>query len=200
MVCEDVIMIIYKAIDKSFFQQYDEIPMTVHVKSEYKIEKIINGLGGFLIKEVPVEPYIKDLGKYQIAMEYETHFDISRWQFYMAFDGKQPVGAITLVSKTPGVNMLDGRDDLCVLWDIRVLEEYKHMGIGKRLFELSVEWAKEHDLNQIKIECQNNNVPACKFYHKHGAVLSKVDEYAYYNDKEIQNEIQFIWYLDLSEK
>lgn len=51
---------------------------------------------------------------------------------------------------------------------------------------------------QMKIECQNNNVEACKFYHKQGAaVLGKIDEYAYYNDVEDRNEVQFIWYLDL---
>ncbi|MBW9159119.1 hypothetical protein G9F71_026155 [Clostridium sp. FP2] len=49
----------------------------------------------------------------------------------------------------------------------------------------------------MKFECQNNNVPACKFYDKHGAVLRKIDEYAYYNDVDSRDEIQFIWYLDL---
>ena len=47
------------------------------------------------------------------------------------------------------------------------------------------------------IECQNNNVAACKFYHKQGAVLSKIDMYAYYSEPEIRDEIQFIWYLDI---
>ncbi|WP_160166418.1 hypothetical protein [Clostridium sp. Ade.TY] len=49
----------------------------------------------------------------------------------------------------------------------------------------------------MKIECQNNNVNACKFYNKQGAVLSKIDEYAYYEDIEDRDEVQLIWYLDL---
>ena len=52
----------------------------------------------------------------------------------------------------------------------------------------------------MKIECQNNNVPACKFYHKQGAVLSAVDEYAYYNEPEYRHEIQFIWFLNSENK
>lgn len=40
-------MITYKQVDKSYFEIYDKIPMKVHVESEYKIEKIDNGLGGF---------------------------------------------------------------------------------------------------------------------------------------------------------
>lgn len=193
-------MIAYKAVDKTYFSLYDQVSMIVNVESEYFIEKIDNGLGGIIIKEQPVTPYIKDLGKYEIASEYEKNFNITNWQFYMAFDGDIPVGAITLVSRTKEINMLDDRDDLCVLWDIRVADGYKgykYKGIGQRLFDYGREWAKKQGLKQIKIECQNNNVPACKFYHKQGAVLSKIDEYAYYNDEEARHEVQLIWYLDI---
>ena len=48
-----------------------------------------------------------------------------------------------------------------------------------------------------KIECQNNNIPAVKFYHKQGAVLSAINEYAYYNEPEYRHETQFIWFLDI---
>lgn len=188
-------MITYKAVDKSYFPLYDQVSIQVNVESEYKLEKVDNGLGGFILKEQRVTPYIKDLGKYERATEYEKNFDITNWQFFMAFDGELPVGAITLASKTKGLNMLYGREDLCVLWDIRVEEGYKHRGIGQRLFDLGREWAREHGFTQMAIECQNNNVPACRFYHKQGAVLVKVDEYAYYHDVEIRDEVQFVWYL-----
>lgn len=48
-----------------------------------------------------------------------------------------------------------------------------------------------------KIECQNNNVTACRFYRSKGAVLCKIDEYAYYDHKEYRDEAQIIWYLDV---
>ena len=93
--------------------------------------------------------------------------------------------------------MLDGRDDMSVLWDIRVDDRYKRHGVGTKLFNMAVEWSKLNGLKQMKIECQNNNVQACRFYHKHGAVLGKIDEYAYYNDSYVEDEVQLIWYLDL---
>lgn len=37
----------------------------------------------------------------------------------MAFDDDVPVGAVTVVSRTDDVDMLDKRNDLCVLGDIR---------------------------------------------------------------------------------
>jgi ribosomal protein S18 acetylase RimI-like enzyme len=93
--------------------------------------------------------------------------------------------------------MLDGRDDLTVLWDIRVDDKYKQQGIGKKLFDLATDWSRNNGFKQMKIECQNNNVPACKFYHKQGEILRKIDEYAYIDDTESAFEVQLIWYLDL---
>lgn len=191
-------MLLYREIDRHFFEQYDQIPMRVHVTHELHLEKPDNGLGGLLLRKVPVPPYTKDLSRYEIASDYEKEFDISNWKFFMAFDGDRPVGGITLVSRTENVQMLDGRDDLCVLWDLRVHDDYKRRGIGEKLFYLGVQWATETGLKQIKIECQNNNVPACKFYKKQGAVLSAINEYAYYQDPAIRSEIQLIWYLDLA--
>lgn len=190
-------MITVKEVDKSFLELYDTVAMNVNVSSEYKVERINNGLGGFMLKEVQVEPYIKDLSVYERAAEYEERFDISNWRFYMAFDGDIPVGAMTVAGKTEKLNMLYGREDACVLWDIRIADAYKRNGIGQKLLDMGVSDAKKDGYRQMIIECQNNNVPACRFYRKQGAVLSKIDMYAYYLEPEIRDEIQFIWYLDI---
>jgi len=190
-------MITYKQVDKAYFPQYDTIPMLVHVASYYNIVKINRGLGGFELVETPTKPYIKDFGIYESATEYKKHFDITNWAIFMAFDGDKAVGGVTIASRTKGVNMLSGRDDLAVLWDIRVDDTYKHQGIGQTLFDRAVEWSKSQGLKQMKIECQNNNIPACNFYHKQGASLCAFDEYAYYGEPECRHEVQFIWFLDL---
>ena len=193
-------MITYKIVDKTYFPQYDLIPMIVHVSSHYNIEKINRGLGGFKLVETPVEPYIKDfcIGDDESVTRWEKRRDISNWAFFMAFDGERPVGAAAVASRDKTADMLDGRDDLAALWDIRVDDAYKHQGVGQKLFDMAVKWSREQGLVQMKIECQNNNVPACNFYHKQGAVLCAVDEYAYYNDlPEFRHEVRFIWFLDL---
>lgn len=51
----------------------------------------------------------------------------------MAFDENVPVGAMTIAGTTKGLNMLYGRTDACVLWDIRVADSYKHQGIGQKM-------------------------------------------------------------------
>lgn len=186
-----------KEMDKSCFQLYDQVSMNVDVSSEYHVNRIDNGLGGLVFEEVPVAPFVKDLSKYELAAEYEKMFDISNWRFYMAFDGESPVGAMTVAGPTEGMYMLGGRTDACVLWDIRVADGYKHKGIGQKMLDLGIKEAKADGYRLMIIECQNNNVPACKFYRKQGALLSKVDMNAYDSEPGLADEVQFIWHLDL---
>jgi ribosomal protein S18 acetylase RimI-like enzyme len=195
-------MIICKKVDKTYFPQYDLIPMQIYVSSYYKVDKTNRGLGGFTLVETHVKPYLKDFctGDDESVRRWEKHWDISNWAFFMAFDGEHPIGGATVVSRTKEINMLSGRDDLAVLWDIRIKDKYRHQGIGQALFDMATKWSYEQGLVQMKIECQNNNIPACKFYHKQGAVLSAIDEYAYYNKPEYRHETQFIWFLDLQAK
>ena len=190
-------MITYNEINEDYFEQYDTIPMLVPVRSILALKKIENGLGGILLEETPVKEYIKDLGAYAKAAEYADEFDITNWGFFMSFDGEKPIGAATIVAKPKDPRLVDGRDDLCLLWDLRVDDRYKQQGVGTSLLNMAVEWSRAKGYQQMKIECQNNNVQACKFYQKHGAVLGKIDEYAYYTEAAIKHEVQLVWYLDL---
>jgi len=195
-------LITYKKVDKTYFSQYDQIPMKINVSAYYNIEKHNRGLGGFSLVETPVEPYIKDFcnGKNKTISRWEKRWDTTNWAFFIAFYGDRPIGGATVATRTKEINMLSGRDDLAVLWDIRVDDDYKHKGIGQSLFDMAVKWSREQGLVQMKIECQNNNIPAIKFYHKQGAVLSAIDEYAYYNEPKYRHEIQLIWMLDLKKR
>lgn len=190
-------MIEFKEVDKSYFPQYDEVTQNVEVESIYAVKRIDSGLGGFIFEEEKVTPYIKDLSVYERAVEYEKTFDISNWRFYMAFDGDVPVGAMTVAGTTENLNMLFGRKDACVLWDIRVADPYKHQGIGQRLIDMAIDGARADGYKLMFIECQNNNVKACKFYKKQGALLSKIDMNAYEDEPGLEKEVQFIWTLDL---
>ncbi|MDE7210298.1 MAG: hypothetical protein K2O03_02490, partial [Lachnospiraceae bacterium] len=84
-------MIAVKEVDKSFLELYDKVSMNVDVRSEYKVKRIGNGLGGLVLEEIPVEPYTKDLSIYERATDYEKEFDITNWRFYMAFDEEKPI-------------------------------------------------------------------------------------------------------------
>ncbi len=181
----------------AFFEEYERIPMLVQVRSKLQLEKIDRGLGGILMREVPVKLYTRDLGQYELPTEFSKQFDISPWAFFAAYDRGSMVAAATVACKTKEIIMLDGRDDLCLLWDIRVDDAYKRFGVGSRLFEMALDWAKGQGLRQMKIECQNTNLPAVRFYHKYRAVLCALDEYSYYDDPESRDEVALMWYINL---
>lgn len=50
-------MFYVKKMDKTCFEMYDTISMNVDVRTEYKIKRIDNGLGGLMFEEVPVDTH-----------------------------------------------------------------------------------------------------------------------------------------------
>ena len=172
--------------------------MRVHVDRILQIQKKDRGLGGFLFAEIPVEPFVKDFNAEEdgSALTWER-FDLSKWAFFMAFDDDKPVGGAAVATRTKELNMLQGREDIALLWDIRVDEPYKRRNVGQTLFDMAIAWSRTQSMKQLKIECQNDNIPAVRFYHKQGAALCAVDEYAYADAPLTPYEIQLIWYLEL---
>ncbi len=92
--------------------------------------------------------------------------------------------------------MLGGRDDLAVLWDIRVHPDWRGQGVGRRLFGRVVDWSRRRDCTQLKIETQNINVGACRFYGAQGCHLDGIIRGAY-AEPAIAHEVMLLWWLDL---
>ena len=145
--------------------------------------------------EEAVSPYLKDYDSVdENPRLLAKDFDLRNWVVISAFDGTSRVGGAIIAYRTEGVNMLEGKDDLAVVWDIRVNKAYRGMGVGSKIFQRCVDWAKENNCTRLKVETQNNNVKACKFYVSQGAKLSNLNRYAY---NDYPDEIQLIWSIDL---
>lgn len=187
--------IVIKEVTKEKLVDYVQIPMLKVVNSKLVLKKENQGLGGILLEEIPVKPHIIDLGKEEKPLKWDQLFDISKWGFFIGYDGEQPIAGLTLAYQSPNVRMLDQRNDLTVVWDLRVHPDYKGLGIGKQLIEKATLWAKERNCTQLKIETQNNNVSACHFYAKCGCELGIINQYAYYGDYD--DEVMLIWYKNI---
>jgi len=111
-----------------------------------------------------------------------------------AYDGDQRVGGAVLAYKTDGVTKLEGRDDVAALWDLRVAPRYRRQGVGTKLFRAASAWSRERGCRWFKIETQNINVPACRFYAAQGCALGEVNLHAY---RELPGEIELVWYLEV---
>lgn len=187
-------MVTYREIPAAEADFYDDIEMVAEIR---EIRRVEAGDFGIRFVRQPVEPYEKDYRAFGGWADWKEKFDVSRWKVFCAFDGKTPVAGAVLCLDTPGADMLEGRGDLGVLWDLRVDRRYKRRGIGSRLFALVADAAAAFGCRQLKIESQNVNVPAVDFYFSRGAVLGAVNRYAYYADPSARDEVQFLLYLDL---
>ncbi len=178
-------------------ESYASIPIAFTVRYIYEVEPVEKGLSGIRLHEVYLDqPYEKDYDRHESPPDWSKQFDVSNWRFFLATDGVHPVGGATVAYETPGVKMLSGRRDLTVLWDIRVHPEYRGSGIGTALFRRAEGWSRERGCRWMKVETQNINVPACKFYAKMGGTLGEIDVQAYVKDG-LGHETMLVWYLGL---
>jgi GNAT superfamily N-acetyltransferase len=174
---------------------YARIPSRFLVTTFFQPELVEAGLGGILLHELPVQqPYIKDYDSYgELPTDWPLKFDVSGCGFFLALDGKRPAGAAAVAFGTSG--LLEDRRDLSVLWDIRVRPEVK--GAGIPLFRQAVEWSRRRGCRQMKIETQNINVPACRFYQRMGARLGEVRLFGYAAVPAVAHEVMLCWYVDM---
>jgi GNAT superfamily N-acetyltransferase len=177
--------------------EYARIGIHFQVHTALELSLAGHGLGGFVLTERQVAaPYLKD---YDTAGEggplsWSLDFDVSSWGLIAAHKGENRVGGVVIAFHTPGVMMLEGRRDLAVIWDIRVADGVRRQGVGSRLFRAAEAWATARGCRQIKVETQNINVPACRFYLRQGCTLGAINRFAY---PDLPDEVQLLWYKDL---
>jgi GNAT superfamily N-acetyltransferase len=177
--------------------QYATVPIVFSVTTRLAVQPVENGLGGLhLVEEAVTPPYLKDYDALDDEGPtcWQNDFDVSHWGLLCAFDGDTPCGGATIVWNTPNVDMLEGRTDLAVLWDLRVSPAYRGRGIGRLLFAAVVDWAKARGCSELKVETQNINVPACRFYARQGCILRTIHQNAY---PDLPDEAQLLWYKPL---
>jgi streptothricin acetyltransferase len=176
---------------------YSTITSYLKVESLLEVKVLDDGFGGMAFKEKKIaRPYKKD---YREAGEPFSwlNFNTSNWVMFVIQSGERPIGGLVVACKTPELRMLNGRNDLADVWDIRVHPDFQGKGVGTKLFTKAVEWSRKEGYKQLCVETQNVNVPACRFYIKQGCVLGGVNRYAYYATPAFAEEVQLIWFMDL---
>lgn len=173
--------------------EYEKVPISFQVESRFRVELAKNGLGGITLVEETVEPYVKDYDEYENyrPSNWPRRFPLSNWGILSAFDGRERVGCTAVVWNSPEIEMLEEMSDMACLWDLRVRPDYRGRGVGRKLFASALRWSKERECRLLKVETQNTNVPACRFYLRQGCELGAIDRFAYPEDL---NETQLIWY------
>jgi GNAT superfamily N-acetyltransferase len=177
--------------------RHAEIPIAFLVERMLAVSLIDDGLGGVALSEIPVEaPWVKDYDaiRGEGPTRWAKRFDLTNWGLIVARDGDRRVGGAVIAFNTAGVNMLEGRSDVAVLWDIRLRPEARSAGTGTMVFRAVESWARDRGCRTLKIETQNINVPACRFYRRMGCTLGAIDRFAY---DDLPDEVQLMWFKEL---
>ena len=152
-----------EAITSAVLSEHAAISIAFVVNRVLEVRLLDGGLGGMSLTETGVtSPYVKDYDALQGAGPqcWPGRFDVSNWGLIGARRDGASAGGAVIATRTPGLDMLGGRDDIAVLWDIRVSPRERGRGIGSALFRAAGEWAGARGCRWLKIETQNVNVPA----------------------------------------
>lgn len=181
----------------SALAEYARVPIAFEVRERLRVTAPDAGLGGFrLTAECVVTPYVKnyDADPDHHPTAWARRFDLAGWGILAARADGERVGGAIVAWGTPGANMLEGRADLAVLWDLRIAPAWRRRGLGAALFQAAESWALAHGAARLKVETQDVNVAACRFYARQGCVLGALHRFAY---PDLPDEAQLLWYKQL---
>ena len=182
----------------SALAEYAAISIAFEVRTVLDVSTPAHGLGGLTLAERHLStPYIKDYDAPpgDSPLSWARRFDLSTWTLLLARSGTEAVAGAAVAFDAPELQMLDGRRDLAILWDIRVAPDARGRGVGSALFAAVEAWSAARGARHLKVETQNVNVPACRFYARHGCVLGAINRFAY---PELPDETQLLWYKELA--
>ena len=181
----------------SALADYARVPIAFEVRERLAVHLVDSGVGGVELRRERVEaPYIKDYdaGPADHPTAWPARFDLTRWGILSAWTDGARAGGAVVAHDEPGVDLLEGRADLALIWDLRVAPPRRGQGIGTILFRAAEAWALARGARWLKVETQNVNVAACRFYARQGCVLGALDRFAY---PSLPDETQLLWYKRL---
>lgn len=151
-----------------------------------------------LIGPYPVpRPWLKDYDAFEEdrPVQFPTRFDVANWGFFAVMAEDRRIASASLVYRSPDFDLLEGREDLAHVADFRVHPDFWGQGVGRLLWNGLELWAMRKGATEIRVETQDVNVPACKFYQAMGCQLHSFNSEVYGPKFD---EVQLIWGKSLS--
>jgi ribosomal protein S18 acetylase RimI-like enzyme len=131
---------------------------------------------------VPVEPYERDYSAEDVEYGFD---DEGPTIFFAEVDGK-------LAAR---IRMMRWWNRFAYVEDLVVNPEYRGLGIGRKLLERGIQWARENHFPGVMLETQDNNVSACTLYQSCGFALGGFDRNVYKAINPNTKETALYWYL-----
>lgn len=175
--------------DARAIAEYARVPIAFEVRDVFDCIDDSTAPGGVTLSVRRLESsYIKDYDAFASdhPSQWPKRFAARRWALLLAsVDGVVRGGAaVAFDAASPE------ESEHAILWDIRVLPDVRHAGVGTALFRRVEEWTLRHGCHALEVETQNINVPACRFYQRQGCFLHAANRGVY---PEALGEVQLIW-------
>jgi GNAT superfamily N-acetyltransferase len=177
--------------------EHAQISIAFLVERIFVVSSPNSGLGGIRLTEATVEkPWAKDYDaiKGEGPTRWAKRFDVSNWGLLGAYEAERRIGGAVIAFNTAEIQMIERQRDIAVLWDLRVQPDRRSAGVGSALFRAAETWSKRRGCRVLKIETQNTNVPACRFYARMGCTLGAINQFAY---PDLPDETQLLWLKQL---
>jgi GNAT superfamily N-acetyltransferase len=170
---------------------YGTVPIAFRVDRQLRVVPREGGVGGLLLVEESVPPYMKDYDAITRGpVHWPERWNLAEWGILAAYEDGHRVGGAVVALNEPSLVLTGAPEETAVLWDLRVDTEHRGRGIGRQLFESALAWARGQNCDRLEIETQNTNVGACKFYARQGCELIAINAKAYPSSS---HETQLIW-------
>ncbi len=169
------------------------IPELANVPTRFTVHRtldVVRSGNRFMLTERAVaDPWQKDYDAFpgEGPAAWGKRFDLTGWGFVAArLDGEFIGGAVVAPGPPSGGPWL---------MDIRVAPRQRRTGVGSALFAEAARWTAARGFDRLRIETQNINVAACRFYASQGCTLIAATRDAY---PSLPDEVQLIWQKSLS--
>lgn len=170
--------------------EYAAVPIAFEVDRRLVVDAA-DPLGQSWVETPVSPPYCKDYDAVGIApLDWSTRFELGRWGLFAARRRDVVVGGAAVAPM--GEVMADAglAAESVVLWDLRVAPAHRRSGAGGALLHAAARWAATRGAASLLVETQDINVPACRFYAKHGFRLASYDRDAY---DDAPGEARLVW-------
>jgi ribosomal protein S18 acetylase RimI-like enzyme len=97
-------------------------------------------------------------------------------------EGRRVGGAIIITG--------DAQMGFALLWDIRVASDARRHGVGSAMLHAAEQAAQQRCARTLRVETQQINTAACRFYFRNGFALQQINPGAY---PALPDEVQLLW-------
>lgn len=165
-----------------------DIPGEFEAHSRYVVSE---GANGFELAECALGlPFRKNYDVVENPVDWSVALEAVRCIRISAFANADRVGGVIAAVATPGLVTWEARANVAILWDLRIAPAYRRQSVATSLLRAICVWAREAGCTELKVETQNTNPAACKFYMRHGFTLVRAQPGAY---AKFPEELQLVW-------